>query len=75
VLNLIKNFFKIEFKNDNFLFGMVEKVEVFKGPCQTVLNGSILYETILVFVNQRSDYCLQSVSQKLGNELNRAVQK
>jgi hypothetical protein len=54
---------------------MVEKVEVFKGPCQTVLNGSILYETILVFVNQRSDYCLQSVSQKLGNELNRAVQK
>ena len=63
------------FKNDNLFPRVMAKMKVLKGLCQAILDGSILYETILVFMNQNGDNGLKSVGQKLSDELYRTVEK
>ena len=47
VLNFVESLFKIKFKDDHLFFGMMTEMEIFKGPCKTILNGSAIDEPMM----------------------------
>jgi hypothetical protein len=62
---LSKAFSKSNF-NITICFFIVCTKNILKGLGQAVLNGAILYETILIFVNELGDDLMQPVCQNLG---------
>jgi hypothetical protein len=66
MLNRVKSFSKIQLENDDRFLGLLALVDVFEGPCQTILDGSALEEPILIFVDAFENYPLQMISQKFG---------
>ena len=70
MLNLVKCLLKVQLNDDNFFLGIVTDVEIFKCPCNTVLDGSAFYKSILIFVDKGGDCLLKSISQELGDDLN-----
>ena len=51
MLNHVKGFLEIKLEHNDLFFRGVTKVNIFQGPCQAVLNGPPLDETILILVN------------------------
>jgi hypothetical protein len=53
VLNGVKCLSEIQFKDDDFLFGVLTLVDIFICLSKAILNGSTLNEAILIFMDQR----------------------
>ena len=58
----VKSFSKVQFKNNNLFFALMTLVNIFKTPGQTILNGSVSNETILVCMYEIKNKNLQSLS-------------
>jgi hypothetical protein len=54
---------------------MMTLVEIFKTPPQAVLDRSRFDETVLIFVQQRNDHFLQSISQKFSKKFDAAIKQ
>ena len=66
MLNSVKGFGKIEFKQNYWPFGSLALVDVLESPCEAVLYRSPTNETILVAVDTLEDHLLQPIRQELG---------
>jgi hypothetical protein len=66
----VKSFYEVEFKNDDFLFGLLALIYVLISPGQTILNCPGFYEPILICVDERDDPALQSIGHKLCDDFN-----
>jgi hypothetical protein len=75
MLNLIKSLLKVKLNDHNLLLGVMTKMQVFKCPGQTVLDSSGLDEPILILMDQGSDMLLEPISQNLGDEFNRRIER
>lgn len=43
-------------------------MQIFKGPCQAILDGSTLNKPILIGMNKASNERLESICKELGND-------
>lgn len=75
MFNSVKGFCKVQFHNDYLLLRMMTLVNVFKTPCQAILNGSELNETILIPVDNLKHNLLESLCQKFGQHLDTAAKQ
>jgi hypothetical protein len=55
VFNGVEGFCEVQLNQNNLLSGLVTLMNKFKSPGQTILDGSRLDESILVFMNQGQD--------------------
>lgn len=51
------------------------KMQIFKGPGKTVLNGSAFYKTILICMHKFSDDSLEPVGKYFGDQIARRVEE
>jgi hypothetical protein len=54
---------------------MMTLVEIFKTPPQAVLDRSRFDETVLIFVQQRNDHFLKSISQHFSKKFDTAIKQ